>query len=321
MSHKTYIHSVTGELTLSPRYGSELGGTPIIVSGLKLTVDEGDNVTCIFDSIETQGLATKTGQVLCVSPELTRTGRLTFELRVKGEQSSFTGFAKFRSGESQQLECYALTLSAVYNYTVAHDKIEEVKIDNDLVITNGTMLRLHWTPENILPIEKPDSYNVDIMIRQYNETTRKWTVTDIVKDVPNTGDIEVAVPQFDPPKSEEDSASPAVIQIGVSESTSESQRRKRGFFSNIAKAVIRAVGYLTRVVILVTYPALELIRRAACELWGLTQSRDEALQTLSSLPACPCTVAAINGGDFEEEGITSVLFHPQSDKCFRERKR
>ena len=314
--HNIYA-SITGELTLSPRYGSELGGTPVVVSGVKITVGENDNVTCIFDSIETQGLATKTGQVLCVSPELTRTGRLTFELRVKGEQSSFTGFAKFRSGESQQLECYALTLSAVYNYTVAHDKIEEVKIDNDPVIKNGTMLKLHWKPEKILPIEKPDSYKVDIKIRQYNKTSRKWTVKDIVKDVPNKGFVKVAVPQFDPPKNK-DLASPAVIQVGVSESTCESERHKTGFFS---KEVLRAVGYLTRVVILVIYPASEYIHRSACEEWGLTQSRDEALETLASLPPCPCTVAAIRRRDFKEEPITSILFHPQSDKCFREVKR
>ena len=207
------------------------------------------------------------------------------------------------------------------DFLVAHDKIEEVKIENDTLITSGELVKVHWTPESILPIEKPDSYNVDIMIRQYNNMTRKWTVTDIVKDVTNEGYMEVIIPEFDPPQTDDDSLNPAVIQVGVSESTSEVQRRKRGLFSDIAKTVLRAVGHLTRVLILVTHPVSELIRRAACELWGLTQSREDALQTLDSLPPCPCTVAAINGGDFEEERITSVLFHPNSDKCFRERKR
>ena len=201
-----------------------------------------------------------------------------------------------------------------------HDKTEEVNIENGTLITSGGLVKVHWSPESILPIEKSDSYNVDIMIRQYNDTSRKWTVTDIAKDVPNVGYMEVAIPEFDPPQTNDDSLFPAVIQVGVSESITDTQRRKRGFFSDIAKAVLRAVGHFTRALILVISPITEVIGRAACELWGLTQSREEALQTLADLPPCPCTVAAISGRDFEEEGISSVLFHPNSDRCFRERK-
>ena len=87
-----------GKLVLTPRYGSELGGTPIIVTGDKLTAYEEDNVTCVFDRIRTDGFVTKDGRVFCVSPELKRTGRVPFELYIEGERNSFTGMAKFISG-------------------------------------------------------------------------------------------------------------------------------------------------------------------------------------------------------------------------------
>ena len=90
--------SFLGKLTLKPRYGSEIGGTPIIVTGDKLIANEEDNVTCSFDGVETDGFVTKDGQVLCVSPEMGKTGRLPFKLHIQGEKISFTGIAIFISG-------------------------------------------------------------------------------------------------------------------------------------------------------------------------------------------------------------------------------
>ena len=89
---------VPGKITLTPRYGSEIGGTPIIVTADKLEAFEEDNVTCVFDGIKTDGFVTKDGLVFCVSPELRRTGRVPFELHIEGDKNSFTGFAKFISG-------------------------------------------------------------------------------------------------------------------------------------------------------------------------------------------------------------------------------
>ena len=204
--------------------------------------------------------------------------------------------------------------------TVVHDEATDIMIESDPIIQSGNLTQLRWSPESLLPGEPPDSYSVDISFRQYNNDSREWTVINIVTRVPNTGFIEVTIPEGIPQQNVDDSVGTGVIQISVSEELG-GLFRKRAIFSRITREVLRTIGIYTRVVVSVFYPTTEVIRRAACELWGLTQSRERALEVLASLPPCPCTVAAINGGDFEEEGISSVIFHPGSDRCFRERKR
>ena len=93
-----------GQIFLKPRYGSELGGTPVIVTGTNLTVAEEDSVTCLFGDKQTEGFVVNEREVLCISPEMSRTGRLPFELRIGEQQSSFTGIGVFISCKSNA-EC------------------------------------------------------------------------------------------------------------------------------------------------------------------------------------------------------------------------
>ena len=98
-----------GQITLTPRYGSELGGTPVIVTGEKLIANEEDSVICVFDGRETDGFVTKDGQVLCVSPEMSRTGRVPFRLHISGDGTFFTAVATFRSCKLQFFRSIAST--------------------------------------------------------------------------------------------------------------------------------------------------------------------------------------------------------------------
>ena len=91
---------ILGQIFLKPRYGSELGGTPVVVSGTNLTVAEEDSVTCIFGVEETEGFVISEKEMLCISPEMPRTGRLPFELHIDGQESSFTGSGVFISCKS-----------------------------------------------------------------------------------------------------------------------------------------------------------------------------------------------------------------------------
>lgn len=95
----TYTLIILGQIFLKPRYGSELGGTPIVVSGTNLTVAEDDNVTCIFNDKETEGFVINEEEVLCISPEMTITGRVPFEVHIAGKNSLFTGISIFISCE------------------------------------------------------------------------------------------------------------------------------------------------------------------------------------------------------------------------------
>ena len=78
------------------------------MTGDKLTAEEDDNVTCIFDGVNTKGLVTKDGAVLCVSPEMSRTGRVPFKISIEGKDTLFTGISVFIS-----CEFYTLILSFV----------------------------------------------------------------------------------------------------------------------------------------------------------------------------------------------------------------
>ena len=206
-------------------------------------------------------------------------------------------------------------------YPVSHDKAAGVMVENDSVITSGDTVKLRWTPEAILPTEPSNSYTINIMLREYDQESGRWIYTELANNMPNLGLIEIAVPERTP-KSDNDTATPAVFQIGVSESSSETQLHKRGIFYKIIKGIVKAVKFVTKVVVLAVSTVIEPARRLACEAWGLFQSRATSQQILSRLPPCPCTVAEIRalGSGFEEENSgVSKIFHPGSDVCFRQR--
>ena len=207
-------------------------------------------------------------------------------------------------------------------FLVSHDKVAGVMVENGPVVATGDMVRLSWSPEAILPIEPHDSYNINVMLREYDQESGEWIDTELAKEMPNSGSIEIAVPER-APKNDNESAAPAVFQIEVSESSTDTQIQKRGLFSAIAKAVKKAVKFVTKVVSVVLSLVLEPARRLLCEAWGLIESRERSQQILSELPPCPCTVAEIDtrgdGFELEDRSISSI-FHPGSDKCFRQRR-
>ena len=89
---------IIGIITLNPSYGNMLGGSSILVSGPYFTVQEEDQITCVFDNTTVDGIFVNSKQVLCVSPALSRTGRVPFQLLVTGG-TEFIGQSVFVSGK------------------------------------------------------------------------------------------------------------------------------------------------------------------------------------------------------------------------------
>ena len=58
-----------------------LGGQTIQVAGPCFNDD--DEIICVFDGIEARGIYATKFQALCISPPLSHTGRVPFELIVK----------------------------------------------------------------------------------------------------------------------------------------------------------------------------------------------------------------------------------------------
>ena len=84
-------------LALSPRGGHFLGGTVVQVSGPCFF--ESDNITCVFDGQEIEGVFVNTMVALCLSPPLRTTGGLPFQLVVRSAGGSIRsqGTAEFFS--------------------------------------------------------------------------------------------------------------------------------------------------------------------------------------------------------------------------------
>ena len=89
------IHAAT--LTLGPRFGSVLGGTAVIVSGP--CFEETDNISCVFNGVEVEGVFVSMTQSLCISPQLSVLGRVSFRLRVNASNGNtkYEGTSEFLS--------------------------------------------------------------------------------------------------------------------------------------------------------------------------------------------------------------------------------
>ena len=204
---------------------------------------------------------------------------------------------------------------------VVHNKAADVTFENqDPFISSGTVLKLHWSPKSVVPFVSIDSYTVDFVLREYNNTSHEWVFTDLAKDIPNTGYVEVVTPDFVSPENYNDFFTSAIIQIGVSESNFVAQGRKREVFS------LRAIAKYTVIIYVVKVVLVDPLFRQLCDEWADTQSREQALQILASLPACPCNESEIlkNRETFEKDtglvnAILRLYFHPGSCSCFRQR--
>ena len=115
-----------------------------------------------------------------------------------------------------------------------HDRAATIVVENNHILKSGDMVKLHWSPDSILPTEEPDTYTIDVVLRTYDEVSRTWISTDLVTDVPNSGYMEVLLPERSP-KSDNESGVPTAFVVRVSEPSTETQISKRGIFSKIKK--------------------------------------------------------------------------------------
>ena len=81
-----------GVLQLNPWYGHILGGVPVILTG-PTYIKPTDKLYCLFDGIKVDGVYVSQTQVLCVTPRVTKIGRVNVQLFYNGfkyeRESSF----------------------------------------------------------------------------------------------------------------------------------------------------------------------------------------------------------------------------------------
>ena len=93
----TYLlSSCTGvvSLTLSPSYGNILGGETISVAGPCFSPTS--RIECVFDGIRNSSIYVSQKEVLCIAPQLQRTGKVDFRLLI---DETVKGRSQFTSSE------------------------------------------------------------------------------------------------------------------------------------------------------------------------------------------------------------------------------
>ena len=67
-------------ISITPHYGNQLGGTPVLIKGISF--NELVNITCQFDDIKTRGIRISNKEAMCVSPRLAKSGSVPFSVSI-----------------------------------------------------------------------------------------------------------------------------------------------------------------------------------------------------------------------------------------------
>ena len=86
-------------LTVLPRLGTVLGGTPIRLLGP--CFEDADNITCQSNDVAVEGKYINEDLALCVSPEIDRVGQVMLHLTIVRSTGTtgYTGQATFHFGK------------------------------------------------------------------------------------------------------------------------------------------------------------------------------------------------------------------------------
>ena len=81
-------------ISISKRAGSLLGGDSIIVGGLSLLED--DEIICVFDKTEMEGIYINESRALCISPPAKEESFVNFKTTVRRGNINITGGALYQ---------------------------------------------------------------------------------------------------------------------------------------------------------------------------------------------------------------------------------
>ena len=194
-------------------------------------------------------------------------------------------------------------------FVVSYMKSYDVYLgNNDLLFSEGSLIEVNWSPVSIFPMEPPNTYNVDIDLIEMNIATENFKkLLSLASDIPNTGSMTVRMPNVEEAELWQDSISPVIVQVSISNNTINEARKKR----NTASGILTRLAYKVARYAPVRYVkklARQATQRIACEAWGMLESPNIAQDILNRLPPCPSRIRDImtpNSG-FTEERLSSL---------------
>ncbi|XP_065911625.1 protein mesh-like isoform X3 [Dysidea avara] len=284
----------TVPISLYPRYGSVLGGTPVQVFGPCFDGYADAPITCYFDNIEVEGIFVNENYILCISPPLQDLGSVAFTIRLNGVSVEF---------------------KEVVFYSLAIDDADMVSTatDTDQFYVSGDTVSLVWDRYVILPRSLVQdavvSVNIDL-VELDNETGDTNVIARLANGLPNTANFDVTIPQYD-------GVSLAVIQISVVDlvplHTTISNHQQQAYNRLVGEVKLWSeVLYISGSNSLLKY----------CANWYRDQPDEIGQEIVQRLPSCPLSIEQAKvDNKFEEEDLSasfSNTFHPGVSSCFRQ---
>ena len=215
--------SSIGSYSISPNYGNQLGGTPIIIAGP--CFNESSSITCHFGDIETPCVRISQMEAMCISPKLDVNGRIPIKVKVGNveyEDESVTFSSR------KLLMCLSDIFIFIYIYiyiyiyvcvcvcvfyiqlnfnTEQYSDLADVSITTNgsgLIISADEILSINWFPSAIFPLTDSDNlFSIDISLQEadaaFTESTLplSWTMDRVLKpSLSNNGNTNVLLPDL-----------------------------------------------------------------------------------------------------------------------------
>jgi len=295
------------QIFITPRHGNVLGGQTVTVQGP--CFDQYDNNVCVFDGVEVTSVFISRFKIVCISPQLSRTGRVPFNLTVNGDQRGETTFSSLTAERGHQVDV----------------------LGNSIGVTIGTSIVLSWDVASVFPALNASDYTVDIELYEFDVTTQTWKERGtLITNTENDG-IEVRTIYVTTiPVNRQ--VAPIAVFVFVSHSPSNITGA-HPLQQQLITARLKAGKWTAPLYYMSQQPPLRL--RFYCDLWSRdepTGIREQLLASVSPVP-CPPNVdqARLPGSGVMQERYNSFYgntvydtqwlnyFHPTAAVCYRER--
>ncbi|XP_019851539.1 PREDICTED: uncharacterized protein LOC109581663 [Amphimedon queenslandica] len=278
-----------GALRLSPWYGHIFGGVPVILTSPKF-VKQQQLVTCRFHNTEVRGFPISSTEVLCITPKLNVTGRVSVQL-----QHAYTHEASF----------YFQSIENGYKVNI---------ISNDLLIQAQDTITLKWIPTSLSESTGTvNTANLRINIKLYVITNNSVDqVNELATNIDNNGSYTVSIPTVS--HSSAQSVYPAIISIEAI----GSQQNPATY--DYAEGIVKQWTDM----IWITNDASKFYSK--CKEWSISEPAtvgEALLSVVRSEVPCPPTIdqaRTVNSGLIQNTNTRQMRFlHPNADKCYHQR--
>ena len=309
-----------GSLQFNPWYGNILGGVPVILTG-PTYIKSTDKLYCLFDGIKVDGVYVSQTQVLCVTPRLTKTGRVSVQLFHNGIK--YPRQSSFYSSKSDKILFYSIIISS-HPERIEDDSRVGIN-SNELLFHVGDDIILTWSTASLTKsledVIAPSDLLVDIKLHIFqitNDIPTLEQVTILDSDVANTGSVTVKIPTIS------HSSNQSVYTVIISIEAKGSDPQNPTLFDIVKEKVTQWTDIIWIVSTNKQSSGTKLW--SACKTWSISEPSSIGQQLLDKVRSdfpCPPTIGqarTVNSGLIEDRNTKWIAYlHPKANKCFHQR--